>query len=151
MLRSRQQRARGFTLVELLVVIGIIAILVGILLPALSRAREAANTVKCAANLRSIGQGIGMYLAQNKETYPLSYHYIHSASGSGPLEPTDPTNGYLHWSAFIYGTKPGQTPARPQPQPNSRLPPISRLSIAPPDGIRIGSPSRLAERSRVAK
>jgi prepilin-type N-terminal cleavage/methylation domain-containing protein/prepilin-type processing-associated H-X9-DG protein len=111
MLRSRQQRARGFTLVELLVVIGIIAILVGILLPALSRAREAANTVKCAANLRSIGQGIGMYLAQNKETYPLSYHYIHSASGSGPLEPTDPTNGYLHWSAFIYGTKPGQTPA----------------------------------------
>ena len=58
---------RGFTLVELLVVIGIIAVLVGILMPALTRAREAANRTNCLSNLRSMMQAAHLYALNSKD------------------------------------------------------------------------------------
>ncbi|MFT3785387.1 MAG: prepilin-type N-terminal cleavage/methylation domain-containing protein [Tepidisphaeraceae bacterium] len=67
---NRPVRSRGFTLVELLVVIGIIALLISILLPALGQARNTAKTVKCGANLHSIMLAVHQYAAQNKGFFP---------------------------------------------------------------------------------
>ncbi len=70
---SMKSVKRGFTLVELLVVIGIIALLISMLLPALNRAREQANLVACSANLRGIGQTIQEYSAENRGFLPYGY------------------------------------------------------------------------------
>jgi prepilin-type N-terminal cleavage/methylation domain-containing protein/prepilin-type processing-associated H-X9-DG protein len=65
--RDARDRTRGFTLVELLVVIGIIALLISILLPALNKAREAASRTHCLSNLRSMMQAASIYALNSKD------------------------------------------------------------------------------------
>ena len=67
---STHQRRSAFTLVELLVVIGIIALLISILLPVLSKAKEQANAVKCGANLRTLMSAFLMFAQDHKDHLP---------------------------------------------------------------------------------
>src|SRR5688500_9708802 len=85
--------SRGFTLVELLVVIGIIAVLMSLLLPTLGRARESARRTTCLSNLRQVHLAFHFYAAGNRDRVPLGYRGL-AAPGSGRKQ----------WNSMVYSS-----------------------------------------------
>ena len=82
--RQKHPDRLGFTLVELLVVIGIITILISLLLPALNKVRASANAVACSSNQRQVGVALQQYTLANKGAYP-------------PTEPNRYISGVTQW------------------------------------------------------
>lgn len=100
MLSKRNNRA--FTLVELLVVIGIIAVLISMLLPALAKVRQATYTVRCASNLRQIGQAFQLYRNDWNNWMPPvdgDINRVHGNTGAGSF-PWCFTKTYRMWNAL---------------------------------------------------
>lgn len=79
---SSDSNGRGFTLVEILVVIGIIGLLIGLLLPALSRARDSANSIACLSNLRQMAIAARAYADEYHGRYPIAYYYANEGNRS---------------------------------------------------------------------
>ena len=97
---DQPSRRRGFSLVELLVVVAVVSMLMAVLLPSLSRARDHACRVKCAANLHQLGVAFHMYAADyNGQAMPLSYfsewpmtYWYAREAGAGKV---DPAGGFV--------------------------------------------------------
>jgi len=117
-MKTGTQTPRGFTLIELLVVIAIIAILVSLLLPALSRSKDQAQFTQCLSNLRQIGAAIVLYTDDNRSKFPPAH----------VIEP----NGRRKNNVYAVGGKDPRTldnPCSPSPEIRPLHPYLKRSDV----------------------
>jgi prepilin-type N-terminal cleavage/methylation domain-containing protein len=98
--RRRSGRGRAFTLVEILVVLGILALLMGVLLPVLIKARRASQATACGNNLRQIGVMLLMYSDANDDLLPMGITAI-PESGQNPLSPSATWRAPSIWTCYL--------------------------------------------------
>lgn len=121
-------KKKAFTLIELLVVVAIIALLISILLPSLSRARELSKRLVCAANLKGIGTSFKIYANDNEESWPIAPFNDQAAFINWYIfNDTGATNQY---QSLQYSTAVGAVPGRRSPSVPSQGPgtPTTTLS-----------------------
>ena len=111
-------KRKAFTLIELLVVVAIIALLISILLPSLSRARELAKRAVCASNLRGIGQGMHIYANDNSEWFP-AHFFRNQTVNIGP--PTTQGCEYVETLGLDYNQETSQTTNSQSSHPSRSL------------------------------
>src|SRR4051812_34977458 len=100
--RASRRPRRGFTLVELLVVIGIIAILISVLLPALNKARMSANDIKCRSNLKQIMQAALFFAGEHHGQLPGNHNDRARGTPSGPPGSTADEADFLFGNSSSY-------------------------------------------------
>ena len=128
---------KAFTLVELMVVIGIIAVLIGFLMPALTKARAQANSVKCKSNLRTIGQMLVIYENDNKG-------YLFPVGPNSPITGLPTTLGtnvppHERWPMKLFKIK--SAPLDPLPYDPTKYPAFQPLDQAAAQQIMTAFPA----------
>ena len=113
-------KKRGFSLVELLVVVSIIAALVAILLPALSKARQHAQKIVCASNLRQMGNALLIYVGENRQHLPMVIEPLWMTVGVYDFN-ADPFNSTLYPYSFATFTANTMKNTRLLECPSARL------------------------------
>lgn len=142
----RTRGPRAFTLVELLVVVGLIALLIGILMPALRRARESAKAVQCLSNIRQLSSATVMFAQERKGWMPAAgasdIHLFHPVTGKPVtfvsvynIPDGDPLWRQLSMADWISWQRRGQDPVKPQVNQCPSLN-ITQSGLAPYLGIK---------------
>ena len=106
-MRGRVCCVRGFTLVELLIVVGIIALLIGMTLPAMTRVRKTAINVECSSNLRQIGNAILIYANEHDQRLPYVLEPIWKSDGTLDFDSADSMTSPLSMRNVLMRYMPG--------------------------------------------
>jgi len=137
------RRIKGFTLVELLVVMAVIAILAGMLVPALGKAREQGRRTSCMNNLKQIGLAVAIYRLDYNEAFPSSLDLLYNS--------TDPITGYIdNLKIFVCPSTGNAVPANPDngdytyTKPTTNNPASSTVIVEDKAGNHAGGANKLS-------